>query len=59
MTTANEAKLRKAIRLLDEINSDPLHPANDKRHPDHEACLNAYQELEVWVMEQQGGIVKL
>lgn len=59
MMTANEAELREAMRLLDEINDNPLHPVNDKRHPGHEACLKAYQELEVWVMKQQGGIVKL
>lgn len=59
MNTSDETKLREAIRLLDEINDDPLHPANDNRHPDHEACLKAYQELEVWVTEKQGGIVKL
>lgn len=59
MTNVNDARLREAIRLLDEINDDPLHPANDNRHPDHEACLNAYQELEAWVTEKQGGIVKL
>ena len=53
MIQINEAQLREAIRLLDEIDDDPLHPANDARHIDHQTCVKAYQELESWVSSQQ------
>lgn len=58
MNTTDETELREATQLLREIDGNPMHPANDSRHPDHEACLKAYQELEAWVMEQHGGTNK-
>jgi len=58
MITDDKIELREAVRLLREINDDPLHPANDRRHSGHNACLKAYQELEEWVVEEYGRIVK-
>lgn len=35
-----------ALRLLSDIdNADYLHPYHDKQHPQHQAALQAYQEL--------------
>ena len=57
--TVNETELREAIKLLEKINDDPAHPANDARHLDHQACLKVCEELEEWVSEQQELLSKL
>lgn len=31
--------------LIEEIDSNPLHPVNDARHPQHPECQKAYLEL--------------
>jgi hypothetical protein len=54
----NKSALRDAIRLLDEIDGDPLHPVNDARHPKHQACVQAYDELEQWCVEQNKILIK-
>lgn len=51
--SGHETALRQAMRLLTEIDDNPVHPANDSRHPEHLACLQAYSDLEQWVTEQQ------
>jgi len=53
MLSVNETALRQAMRLLAEIDDNPVHPTNDSRHPEHSACLQAYSDLEHWVTEQQ------
>jgi hypothetical protein len=58
MNTVDEAALREAIKLLTEIDNNPMHPANDARHPDHHTSIRAYQELEQWVDEQQELVAK-
>ena len=50
MITVTEVELREAIKLLQEIDGDPQHPVNDTRHPEHDECLKAYQEIEVWIV---------
>lgn len=58
MIQINEAELREAIRLLDEIDGDPLHPANDKRHPNHVVSVKSYWELRAWCDDQQELLAK-
>jgi len=58
MNTVDEAALREATQLLDDIQNDPLHPANDARHPDHHASVSACQELEQWCDERQELLAK-
>lgn len=57
-TTVDEAALREAMQLLNDIENNPLHPANDARHPDHHASVLACQELEQWCSEQSELLAK-
>ncbi|MFI3119397.1 MAG: hypothetical protein QX203_05430 [Methylococcaceae bacterium] len=58
MTNINEADLREAIKLLDKINSDPAHPANDARHSDHKTCVEVCEQLKAWCEDQQELLAK-
>jgi len=53
MRHVDEISLRRATHLLSEIDSNPAHPANNARHPAHDKCLKAYEQLEAWCLEQQ------
>ena len=44
-------ELRDAQRIIDEVHENPLHPANDRRHPLHQKALAAIYSLEAWVFE--------
>ncbi len=44
-------ELRDAQRIIDDVRENPLHPANDKRHPLHQKALDAVFSLEQWVFE--------
>ena len=44
-------ELRDAQRIIDEVHENPVHPANDKRHPLHQQALAAIYALEAWVFE--------
>jgi len=44
-------ELRDAQRIIDEVHENPLHPANDRRHPLHQKFLAAIYSLEAWVFE--------
>ncbi len=44
-------ELRDAQRIIDDVRENPLHPANDKRHPLHQKALDAVFSLEHWVFE--------
>ncbi|MFU8789521.1 MAG: hypothetical protein ACNA7G_10855 [Methylobacter sp.] len=48
----HEPELEAVMRLLEAIDDDPLHPANDARHPLHQSCLVGYGEMQDWVLEQ-------
>lgn len=39
-----------AERLLADIDDNPLHPANDARHPGHGASVQAYHQIEQWCL---------
>ncbi len=45
----DEMNLQEAIDLLNMINLDHKHPANNAMHPKHQECLLVYQTLENWV----------
>ena len=53
MKYVDETALREATHLLLEINNNPAHPMNDVRHPAHSRCVEAYERLEAWCLEQQ------
>ena len=44
-------ELRDAQRIIDEVHENPLHPANDRRHPLHQKALAAIYSLEAWVFK--------
>ena len=44
-------ELRDAQRIIDDVHDNPLHPANDKRHPLHQQALTAMYSLEAWVFK--------
>ena len=44
-------ELRDAQRIIDEVHENPLHPANDRRHPLHQQALAAIYALETRVFE--------
>lgn len=44
-------ELRDAQRIIDEVNENPRHPANDRRHPLHQQALTAIYSLEAWVFQ--------
>jgi len=46
-------RIREAQTLMEDIDNNPLHPANDARHPEHAASLEAYRALEQWCQGQQ------
>ncbi len=46
-----DCRLRDAQRIIDDVRDNPLHPANDSRHPLHEQALAAIFALEEKVFE--------
>jgi hypothetical protein len=44
-------ELRDAQRIIDEVHENPLHPANDRRHPLHQQAFAAIYALESRVFE--------
>jgi len=46
-----DRELRDAQRIIDDVRDNPLHPANDKRHPLHQQALEAIFALEEKVFE--------
>jgi|GEM_PF-1927475 hypothetical protein len=36
-----DCELREAQRIIDDVRDNPLHPANDRRHPLHRQALEA------------------
>ncbi len=49
--SAINVELRDAQRIIDEVHENPLHPANDRRHPLHQKALAAIYSLEAWVFK--------
>ncbi len=49
--SAINLELRDAQRIIDEVHENPLHPANDRRHPLHQQASAAIYALEAWVFE--------
>ena len=47
----SDRELRDAQRIIDDVRDNPLHPANDKRHPLHRQALDAVVALEEKVFE--------
>lgn len=46
-----DRELRDAQRIIDDVRDNPLHPANDRRHPLHREALEAIFALEEKVFE--------
>ena len=46
-----DRELRDAQRIIDDVRDNPLHPANDRRHPLHRQALAAIFALEEKVFE--------
>jgi hypothetical protein len=49
--SAIDFELRDAQRIIDEVHENPLHPANDRRHPLHQQASAAIYALEARVFE--------
>ncbi|CAB4822363.1 unannotated protein [freshwater metagenome] len=49
----DEMSLQEAMNLLNMINSDHTHPANNAMHPKHKECLLVYQAIENWINKHQ------
>ena len=49
----DDMDLQEAINLLNMINNDHKHPANNAMHPKHQECLLVYQAIENWVNRHQ------
>ena len=49
----DEISLQEAIDLLNMINDDYKHPANNVMHPKHNECMLIYQTIENWINEHQ------
>ena len=44
----NNVNLQEVINLLNIINYDSMHPANNSKHPKHKECILVYKILEAW-----------
>jgi len=49
--SAIDFELRDAQRIIDEVHENPLHPANDRRHPLRQQASAAIYALETRVFE--------
>ncbi len=49
----DEMSLQEAIKVLNMINDDHTHPANNVMHPKHNECMLIYQVIENWINEHQ------
>jgi len=48
----NLKHLAEVNQILEAIDDDYHHPANDAHHPNHKACVEAYNALAAWRDEQ-------
>jgi hypothetical protein len=46
-------RIKAAETLLADIDNNPLHPANNARHPEHSISVQAYQALADWCQGQR------